>query len=103
MSKMRVSTVRVATVMLFAIALAHTQTLTPLATFSGANGGNPELMSLAQGFDGNLYGTTFRGGASSDGVVFELKGTTIKVLHNFTGVSPDGSTPFAGLLLAPNG
>src|SRR5689334_17016872 len=38
-----------------------TGTLTTLVSFDGANGSGP-LASLLFGADGNLYGTTFRGG-----------------------------------------
>jgi uncharacterized repeat protein (TIGR03803 family) len=50
---------------------------------------------------GNLYGTTFKGGASNQGTVFKLtpNGGSWKesVLHNFTGGN-DGSEPVAGLI-----
>jgi uncharacterized repeat protein (TIGR03803 family) len=50
---------------------------------------------------GNLYGTTFFGGASGDGVVFKVDtaGTEI-VLHSVTGPPSDGANPYAGLILA---
>ena len=51
---------------------------------------------------GNLYGTTFYGGASDMGVVFKLDMTgTETVLHNFAG--PDGANPQAGLIGDPAG
>ena len=43
---------------LLVAATAPAQVLTTLATFDGPHGGNPQLMTLAQGLDGNLYGTT---------------------------------------------
>ncbi|MFY9675369.1 MAG: choice-of-anchor tandem repeat GloVer-containing protein [Terriglobales bacterium] len=51
---------------------------------------------------GNLYGTTYVGGANDCGVVFELSpqagGTwTQKVLYSFTG-SPDGCEPESGVI-----
>ena len=50
---------------------------------------------------GNLYGTTSTGGTFSGGTVFKLTaGTwTMTVLHNF-GSGTDGSTSYAGLVLA---
>jgi uncharacterized repeat protein (TIGR03803 family) len=51
---------------------------------------------------GNLYGTTANYGTYGDGAVYKLKpnpdGTWAEsVLHSFAG--PDGSTPYAGLVL----
>jgi uncharacterized repeat protein (TIGR03803 family) len=56
---------------------------------------------------GNLYGTTVSGGASNDGVVYELPpqlggAWTEKVLYSFTGGS-DGGYPYAGLVIDPAG
>jgi uncharacterized repeat protein (TIGR03803 family) len=57
---------------------------------------------------GNLYGTTFGGGASGYGTVFELSpaasGTwTEKFLYSFKGGSYDGLFPFAGLIMDSSG
>jgi uncharacterized repeat protein (TIGR03803 family) len=52
---------------------------------------------------GNLYGTTYGGGSSNDGTVFELSpganGWTEKVLHNFRKDGTDGVTPEAGVII----
>jgi uncharacterized repeat protein (TIGR03803 family) len=52
--------------------------------------------------EGNLYGVTTEGGASSDGVVYELntKGV-LTMLHSFAG--PDGAFPAGGLILDEKG
>src|SRR5258706_8896247 len=42
--------------------LAHAQTFTTLANFSGSNGSGPLFAPLIQGLDGNLYGTASAGG-----------------------------------------
>jgi hypothetical protein len=48
------------TLLLAAIPAGFAQTLTTLATFSGANGQSPSA-PLILGFDGNFYGTTQSG------------------------------------------
>lgn len=76
---------------------------TVLYTFTGGtDGGSPEA-TLISGPAGNLYGTTFSGGASGKGTVFELvhpsvKGGawTEKVLYSF-GAGTDGANPVAGV------
>ena len=90
-------------VLLAATASCPAQILTTLATFDGTHGGNPQLMTLAQGLDGNLYGTAKFGGTSGNGVIFKISGGVLTVMHNFTGVAPEGKYPVAGLLLGTNG
>jgi uncharacterized repeat protein (TIGR03803 family) len=77
-------------------------TETVLQSFNVTNGQYPEAGLIADGA-GNLYGTTFFGGANSDGEVFELsppaagrKAWTETVLFSFN--STDGLAPFAGLV-----
>ncbi len=59
---------------------------------------------LIQDAAGNLYGTTFQGGATGAGTVFKLTKTGQEtVLYNFcpaynTGSCPDGESPDAGLI-----
>jgi len=57
--------------------------------------------ALISDADGNLYGTTAKGGRYDQGTVFELtykKGEWIeKVLHHFAG-GTDGATPYASLI-----
>jgi uncharacterized repeat protein (TIGR03803 family) len=63
---------------------------------SCSDGANPYAGLIADRA-GHLYGTTFNGGASGLGVVFELlPGGRQRVLHSFTG--PDGAHPYAGLI-----
>ena len=51
---------------------------------------------------GNLYGTTFSGGMSNDGVVFEIAPDgTETVPHDFSG--NDGATPYSGLIIDQQG
>ena len=72
-----------------------------LFNFNGTGGANPQAGLI---FDaaGNLYGTTFDGGAYNLGTLFELTPAgggswTEKVLHSF-GNGTDGSGPWAGLI-----
>jgi uncharacterized repeat protein (TIGR03803 family) len=70
-----------------------------LANFTGANGQNP-FGGLIADAGGNLYGATYRGGASSYGEVFEIAKTgslygSITVLYSFNG--QNGANPFGTL------
>jgi uncharacterized repeat protein (TIGR03803 family) len=75
-----------------------------LYTFTGSSDGGAPLAGLTI-HDGNLYGTTVRGGMGG-GVVFELKagsgGWTESVLYTFTG-HPDGTEPYAGVIFDKSG
>jgi uncharacterized repeat protein (TIGR03803 family) len=52
---------------------------------------------------GNLYGTTFGGGASGLGIVYKLNASgNLTVLHTFTG-GRDGAQPYAGRLIRDSG
>ena len=72
---------------------AGTHNLTTLVTFNGSNGQSPEV-GLIEDASGNLFGTTYQGGVSKDGTVFEIAaGTwTFSTLANFSG-SANGSNP----------
>ena len=53
---------------------------------------------------GNLYGTTYKGGASNYGTVFKVsKAGKETVLHSFAGGSADGCNPGGGLILDAKG
>jgi uncharacterized repeat protein (TIGR03803 family) len=61
---------------------------------------------LVQATNGDLYGTTFEGGANNGGTVFKITpGGTLTTLYNFCAQSgcTDGVQPDAGLVLAANG
>ena len=76
-------------------------TQTVLHAFNGKDGAYPTA-GLVFDKAGNLYGTTFQGGAHNDGVVFELiPGSahwTEKVLHTFD-LGYRGQFPVAGLII----
>lgn len=67
----------------------------------GTDGANPEGR-LVSDASGNLYGTTFAGGTSGDGTIFEIsvKGKE-SILHRFTGTN--GAKPEAGLTMDAKG
>jgi uncharacterized repeat protein (TIGR03803 family) len=86
------------------------QTLTTLYSFrSSTHGSLPEGI-LVQALNGNLYGTTYLGGANSSpfsrqgaGTVFAINPEgTLATLHNFCAQAncADGSNPSAGLVQA---
>lgn len=91
----------------------HAQTETVLYSFCSqakcADGANP-YASVITDKKGNLYGTTFSGGANNLGTVFELspgkKGVwTETVLYSFCSEPncADGSKPYGGLILDKDG
>jgi uncharacterized repeat protein (TIGR03803 family) len=105
--------------MMFLVVTAITspaQTLTTLLNFNGPNGENPQS-TLIQGPDGNLYGTTYSGGANNNsvceynyftgcGTVFKVTPTgVLTVIYSFCpqDYCPDGHAPEAGLVLGRDG
>ncbi len=82
-------------------ATATAQTLTIVASFTGSAGRGP-WCQLAQGANGNLYGTTYSGGARDDGTVFEVTPSgELTTLADFHGTN--GANPYAGLLEGADG
>jgi uncharacterized repeat protein (TIGR03803 family) len=80
---------------------AQAQTETVLYNFTGgSDGAHPQSRLTADG-KGNLFGTTYQGGTSGPGTVFELSpngsgGWNETVLHSFSGgldIGPDGAGP----------
>jgi uncharacterized repeat protein (TIGR03803 family) len=79
--------------------LSKTGRETVLHNFTGyPKDGEYSYAGLVRDAAGNLYGTTYRGGASDYGTVYKLSKTgKEKVLYSFTGA--DGALPYAGLLM----
>jgi uncharacterized repeat protein (TIGR03803 family) len=80
-------------------------------SFTGGNDGIDPAVTLAQDADGNLYGTTIKGGTGACdngcGTVFELSPLAggkwkEKILYSFTGGS-DGKNPYGGVTLDSKG
>jgi uncharacterized repeat protein (TIGR03803 family) len=84
----------------------YASTPTTLVNFNGANGNEPVTGVIADA-NGNLFGTSFDGGASGDGTVFEIVKTssgyasTPTILVNFNGAN--GANPWSSLILDANG
>lgn len=84
---------------------AEAQTFTTLATFDYTNGARP-LGTLAQGTDGNFYGSTMSGGADSGGEIFAVTADGgLAIPYSFCSLPgcPTGSSPMAGLTLGADG
>jgi uncharacterized repeat protein (TIGR03803 family) len=79
-------------------------TFTTLHSFSGnpVDGSQP-FTGLIEGNDGNLYGTTYDGGAWNAGTVFKITPSgVLTILYSFTGAA-DGGNPKAGLIQGTDG
>jgi uncharacterized repeat protein (TIGR03803 family) len=78
-------------------------TETILHSFTGGSlDGNDPRATLLQASDGNFYGTTFRGGSSNLGTIFQVTfDGTETILHVFGGL--DGAHPEAALIQATDG
>lgn len=93
--------------LMLAVSPTHAQIYTALYNFDGTHGAYPAYPDiLAQGRDGNLYGTAPDGGLKCQptgcGVVFRItQGGTLSVLHDFDAIQ--GSGPNGGLTLAADG
>jgi uncharacterized repeat protein (TIGR03803 family) len=87
----------------FKITPSGTETVLHSFAGGGSDGANPEA-GLTQGTDGNFYGNTYLGGASSLGTVFEITPSgTETVLHSFVGGGSDGANPSANLIQSNDG
>ena len=88
---------------LICTAAAGAQTYQNLVAFVGSNGCCPQYPAMmAQGRDGNLYGTTPTGGLNNVGIVFKLTPSGNQtILYQFD--TTHGSTPNGGLVLGVDG
>jgi uncharacterized repeat protein (TIGR03803 family) len=77
--------------------------LTNLYSFPGVDDGANPYAGLAQGSDGDFYGTTSAGGTNNLGTVFQVSANgALTGLYSFTGGS-DGGDPIAGLTQGSDG
>lgn len=73
-------------------------TETVLHSFQGGNDGENPVAGLTMDASGNLFGTTFYGGTSGLGTVFEVDSNGVEsVLYSFTG-GKDGGNPWGGVI-----
>jgi len=91
-------------IVLLCLATSRTSTsqvFTTLVSFDSTHGAGPDA-GLAQGRNGNLYGTASTGGMNGNGVIYKVtpKGK-LTVLHSFD--RTDGDYPQAPLLLSTDG
>jgi len=82
--------------------LAQAQSFTDNVIYSfngGADGNEPVFSGVVQDKAGNLYGTTYSGGAYKYGIVFKVDASGNEtVVHSF-GQGRDGRTPYGGLVI----
>jgi len=82
-------------------------TLTTLYSFcaqSGCPDGSSPIAGLVQAANGDLYGTTFLGGASNSGTLFKITpGGALSTLVSFCAACPVGWGPAATLIQATDG
>ena len=105
------ATVGLALAIAFLIPLAATQAaqaenFNVIYTFSGEKDGANPYAGVTLDRAGNLYGTTYAGGAAGLGTVFKLKrsgsGWIVNPLYSFTG-NNDGAQPRARVIIGPDG
>ena len=85
-----------------AIAASAATKFKSLMNFDGTDGLRPTYMSVVQGLDGNMYGTTAYGGVNNEGTVFKITPSgTLTTLHSFSGT--DGSSSNGELVQATDG
>jgi uncharacterized repeat protein (TIGR03803 family) len=78
------------------------QTFNSLISFDGTDGFNPYYMSLIQGADGNIYGTTASGGVNGYGTLFKMTpGGKLYTPVSLNGT--DGAYPYSGGVQAADG
>jgi uncharacterized repeat protein (TIGR03803 family) len=74
-----------------------------LHSFTGGDDGSEPFSGVIADSHGNLYGTTYSGGASGNGVIFEISSAGVEsTLYTFTG-GADGSASATSLLLDSQG
>jgi uncharacterized repeat protein (TIGR03803 family) len=93
-------------VVLTVVPTALAQTLTVLHLFNGRPDGDQPIAGVTMDAAGNLYGTTYYGGANGVGLVYKLahrgSGWVLSSLYSFQG-GHDGSAPVGGVTIGSDG
>jgi uncharacterized repeat protein (TIGR03803 family) len=99
----RLAVVVLTTALLFGFAQAQTYSVLYNFGQNSTDASTPKNPgALAQGRDGNLYGTTLSGGTTNQGTVYRITPVgALNVLYNFDGTH--GSAPSGGLILGTDG
>jgi uncharacterized repeat protein (TIGR03803 family) len=88
---------------IFKLTYSSGWTETTIYEFTGSDNGANPYAGLTFDNQGNLYGTTYRGGTDTVGVVFRLTPTkgmwAIHVVHDFTGGLDGGVPTYGGVLM----
>ncbi len=90
----------------FTISTAHAQTLTALHSFAGRPDGAEPIAGVTMDAAGNVYGTTYQGGANGLGLVYKVahrgSGWELTPLYSFQG-GQDGNSPVGGVTIGRDG
>lgn len=80
-----------------------TNIFTKLVDFDGGNSGASPYGVLVQTLNGMLYGLTFGGGTSGNGVLFKYDPVTNALTKKIDFIGPNGTMPNGSLILANDG
>jgi uncharacterized repeat protein (TIGR03803 family) len=80
----------------------HAQTYSDIHNFLSTEGTPYALQAIAQGRDGNIYGTLPNGGSVNSGTVFRaMPSGKVTIIYSFDGTT--GAVPYSGLTLGSDG
>jgi uncharacterized repeat protein (TIGR03803 family) len=84
--------------------LSTNGTLRELALFKAQHGGFFPCSAMVVGMDGQLYGTTEKGGAHGYGVLYKLNVQgNLRTIHDFQRAPDNGESPYEGVVLGADG
>jgi len=78
--------------------------LSTVYEFSGTQDGDNPTGAIVVDANGNIFGTTYDGGANGQGIIYKIDNTGHEtILHSFAGGATDGSYPYGGLVADASG